>query len=502
MSVTIRDAMTDPALFGEQFAADTWSAWRALLAGFYGLPMDAIEAATFKALTAREVPSTAHDELWLVVGRRGGKTMASALLAVYEAAFNDYTDRLSPGEVATVMVLAADRKQSRSAFRYISGLLHSNPMLERMIVREDKEAIELSNHTAIEVGTASFRSVRGYTVACCIADEVAFWRSEDSANPDSEILNAIRPAMATLDGKLIALSSPYARRGALWDAFKRYYGKEGSVLVAKAPSRTMNPSLPERVVIEAMERDEAAARAEYLAEFRTDVETFISRETVDACTIPDRLELPPITGIGYSAFVDPSGGSKDAMTLGIAHRDREVVILDAVRSRKPPFSPEAVVSEFALLLKQYGISEVTGDRYAGEFPRELFRNHGIQYRLSDRPASDLYRDTLPLLNSGRVELLDNKQLHKELIGLERRTARSGKDSISHAPGSHDDLINSAAGAIIESSKPRSNPRIRSFVEGDPGRSWRTAGNDSARGCNSFGSEKRVYQTDRIGNYHE
>ena len=106
MSVTIRDAMTDPALFGEQFAADTWSAWRALLAGFYGLPMDDDEAATFKALTARDVPSAAHDELWLVVGRRGGKTLTSALLAVYEAAFNDYTDRLSPGEVATVMVLA------------------------------------------------------------------------------------------------------------------------------------------------------------------------------------------------------------------------------------------------------------------------------------------------------------------------------------------------------------------------------------------------------------
>ena len=499
-AVTIRDVMTDPALFGEQFSGDTWHQWRALLAGFYGLPLSDAERPDFLSLTGRlSVPASAFDELWLVVGRRGGKSQCAALLAVYEAAFNDYTDRLSPGEVATVMVLAADRKQARSAFRYISGLLHSNPMLERMIVREDKEAIELSNHTAIEVHTASFRAVRGYTVACCIADEVAFWRSsEESANPDYAILQSIRPAMATLDGKLIALSSPYARRGALWDAFKRYYGKPGSVLVAKAPSRTMNPSLPERVVEQAYERDPVAAAAEYGAQFRSDIETFISRETVDACTIPDRLELPPITGIGYCAFVDPSGGSKDAMTLGIAHKDREVVILDAVRSRKPPFSPEAVVGEFALLLKQYGISEVTGDRYAGEFPRELFRNHGIQYRLSDRPASDLYRDTLPLLNSGRVELLDNKQLHKELIGLERRTARSGKDSISHAPGSHDDLVNSAAGAIIESSKPRSNPRIRSFVDGDPGRSWRTAGNGSARGCNPFGSEKRVYQTDRKG----
>ena len=493
MSVTIRDLMTDSALFGEQFGGDSFKAWRVLLAGFYGLPLADDELPHWQELTGREsAPEAAHDELYMVIGRRGGKSQAAALLAVFHACFMDYSDRLSPGEVATVLCLAADRKQSRAVFRYITGLMNSNPMMQRLIVKESAETLELVNGTVIEVGTASFRATRGYTFAAVLADEIAFWRAEDSANPDHEILNAVRPGLATLDGPLIALSSPYARRGALWDAFKRYYSKPGSVLVAKAPSRTMNPSLPERIVTEALERDEAAARAEYLAEFRTDVETFISRETVESCTIPDRLELPPISGIGYSAFVDPSGGSKDAMTLGIAHKDREVVILDAVRSRKPPFSPEAVVSEFALLLKQYGISEVTGDRYAGEFPRELFRKQGIQYRLSDRPASDLYRDTLPLLNSGRVELLDNKQLHKELIGLERRTARSGKDSISHAPGSHDDLINSAAGAIIESSKPRSNPRIRSLSDGEPAGCWQTADNGSARRCNPFGSEERVF----------
>ena len=46
----------------------------------------------------------------------------AALLAVYEAAFGDYTDRLSPGEVATVMVLAQDRKQARTVMRYVAGL--------------------------------------------------------------------------------------------------------------------------------------------------------------------------------------------------------------------------------------------------------------------------------------------------------------------------------------------------------------------------------------------
>lgn len=38
-------------------------------------------------------------ELWLTVGRRGGKSQIAALVAVYEAAFKDYSNRLSPGEV-------------------------------------------------------------------------------------------------------------------------------------------------------------------------------------------------------------------------------------------------------------------------------------------------------------------------------------------------------------------------------------------------------------------
>ena len=448
MSVSIRDAMVDPALFGDQFGDESFTAWRALLSGFYGLPLDDDELTHWQALTGRdEAPTSAHDELWLVVGRRGGKSQNAALLAVYEAAFRDYTDRLSPGEVATVMVLAADRKQARSVFRYITGLLHSNPMLEAMIIREDKEAVELSNRTAIEVHTASFRAVRGYTVACCIADEIAFWRSEDSANPDHEIINAIRPAMATLDGRLVALSSPYARRGALWDAYKRNHGKSGPILVAKAPSRTMNPTLPQRVVDQALERDEAAAKAEYLAEFRVDVEGFLTREVVEACTVPGRVELPPISGVQYAAFTDSSGGSKDAWTLAIGHLEKQTVVVDVVRGRKPPFSPDGVVEEYSELLSQYGIKLVTGDRYGGQFPVELFRKYGIEYITADRPRSDLYRDTLPLMNSGRVELPEHAQLLNQFTSLERRTARSGRETIDHGPSGSDDYCNSAAGVI-------------------------------------------------------
>ena len=112
------------------------------------------------------------------------------------------------------------------------------------------------------------------------------------------------------------------------------------------------------------------------------------------------------------------------MTLAIAHRDgNERGILDLVRERRPPFSPEAVVAEFAETLQAYRVDKVTGDHWGGEFVREPFRSHGITDELSEKPKSDIYRDALALLNSGKVELLDLPRLAAQLCSLERRVAR-------------------------------------------------------------------------------
>ena len=79
---------------------------------------------------------------------------------------------------------------------------------------------------------------------------------------------------------------------------------------------------------------------------------------------------------------------------------------------------------------------------------EAFRKVGITLRAGGRPKSQLYADLLPLLNSGRADLLDEPRLIAQLVGLERRTARGGRDSIDHAPGVHDDVANAVAGALV------------------------------------------------------
>lgn len=456
--ITIIQALQDPQLFAPWFKnPETWRAWTVFLKALFNLPLDPQELELYRKCTGRKSsPVGKSAEAWLIVGRRGGKSFVVALIAVFLACFRDYRAYLQPGERATVMILAADRRQARVIMRYVVGLLHGVAMLERMIEAEAAESIDLTNRTTIEIHTASFRAVRGYTVAAALADEIAFWRSEESANPDVEIINALRPAMATIPGALlIGLSSPYARRGVLYEAHRDHFGRDDhDVLVWQADTPTMNPTVPQKLIDRAYERDTVAAAAEYGARFRSDLEAFVNREALDACVVPGRYELPPVSALPegqppvYVAFVDPSGGSQDSMTLAIAHTEGNDLVLDCIREWKPPFSPDAVVQECATTLKSYGLCSVTGDRYGGEWPRERFSVHGVYYELSPKTKSDLYLELLPRLNSGTAELLDHIRLITQLANLERRTARNGKDSIDHPPRGHDDLANAVAGALF------------------------------------------------------
>lgn len=461
--ITLVEVMTDPNLLGNAFPAATWRMWFAVAAVLFGLPYALTpeeQAIVSECLGGRPLPARQVREGWLICGRRSGKSRFVAAVLVYLACFRTY--RLAPGERGVLMCLAKDRRQARVIMRYVSGLLRACPMLARLIEAETRESISLTNHLDIEIHTASFRSVRGYTVCACVADEAAFWESDElSADPDVEVLSAIRPAMSTVDNALLlVISSPYARRGALWTTFDQYFGKDDpDTLVWRAPTWTMNPLLPREhpTIVRAFADDEAVASAEYGAEFRKDIERLLTREAIAGVIVPDRGELPPYPGFHYTAFVDPSGGSADSFTLAIAHGDRlrrpdgttyDAVVLDLVHERRPPFSPDQVVESFCELLRRYHVSTVHGDRYAGEWPRERFRAHGINYVVADRTKSELYTAFLPLVNSQTVDLYDHPKLVAQLLGLERRTARSGRDSIDHAPGGHDDVCNAAAGACL------------------------------------------------------
>ncbi|GLQ78082.1 hypothetical protein GCM10007881_15980 [Mesorhizobium huakuii] len=449
--VTMRQALTDPQLLGGALPGDSWRIWRTLLIAAMGEPLTDDEREAFAAVTGRpEEPHQRVDEMWCVVGRRAGKTRAAGALAAYSSALCDWTDRLAPGERGVFPILAASTSQADRAYQHAIGILQHSPVLRGQIIGDPtSETIRLSSRVDITIKPANFRTIRGITAVGAVCDELAFWHIEGSRNPDREILAALRPALITTGGPLLVISSPYARRGELYRTYKADFGPEGdpSILVAKGPSRVFNSTLPQAEIDKAFARDPASASAEYGAEFRVDCEMLFDRETVELAVDLNTTVRAFNPGVRYKAFIDPSGGSADSMTLAIGHKEGTKAVIDLVLEEKPPYSPEFVTDKFANTLRTYGITRVVGDRFGGEWCREPFQRRGITYAISPAPKSELYLALLPALNSGRVALIDNDRLIDQLVGLERRTSSSGRDSVDSPPGGHEDVANAVAGVV-------------------------------------------------------
>lgn len=436
----------------------SWQPWRAILSAIDGLPLSGDGLAFYRRHTGRqEPPEKPVREFWGVAGRRGGKSRNMALMGVHRAIKFD-PSTLAPGETPIVMLLAGDKRQAEVVFSYVRALCELravSPYVDPDRVLRSR--IELKNGVVIEVHRSHYASVRGHTVIAAILDELAFWPvDENGANPDSETVRALKPALLTVPGSLLmAISSPYACKGELWRAHEKYFGVEDErVLVLNADTRSLNPTISAADLADEFDRDPVSALSEFgdhntgRCAFRSDVAAFLDAAAVQAVTPEGRREIRPRAGAQYIAFTDPSGGRGDSFTLAIAHAEDGHAVLDCIRERKPPFSPDDVVSEFAAVLKSYGVRSVTADCYAGEWTVERFERHGITLEASDNSKSDIYMEFLPLVNAATCELLDLPVLMRQLVGLERRTARGGRDSVDHPRGARDDVANAAAGALV------------------------------------------------------
>lgn len=430
---------------------DTWAIWMIVLKAIFGLPMDDAEFEIFKRLTGREErPESQFKTAWILAGRRSGKSFISAIILIYLAIFRKW----KKGKHGVLMCLATDKAQAQVVFKYCCDLLEL-PILKPYVSRILAEEIEMKNGLTISIHVCSYRSIRGRRILACVADEVTFWTREIS--DPQEVIRALKPALfENPDSLLLAISTVYARYGITFDVFAEGYGKdEKDRVIFKAGTADLNPCYPAEVIEAELAADPAGASAEYLSEFRSDRESYLSGDVIDAAIVPDRFELEPQKKIQYRAFVDPSGGSRDSMTLGIAHREgKGAVVLDCLREARPPFNPDLVVKDFALIVKSYGLHSVTGDRYSGEWVKQAFRNHGVEYKNAELTKSELYLAFIPLAMAKRVELLDNERMLRQLRQLERKVGGS-RDVVDHPAGSFDDLINSAAGACVQAAGRKS-----------------------------------------------
>ncbi len=445
-------------VFADWFAGPTWRPWRTVGKVVFGEALSDAELEEYRRFTGRTTaPTTPAREVWLMVGRRAGKDWFSAAVVVYLACYR--THRLKVGDLGRVMLFAVDMDQAAECYRYISELIDSIPELRAMVTSRSTKLgmlrLDLDNRIQIVVKPADRRRVRGRTVLAVVASEIAFWwDDETNANPATEVLRALRPSMLGVPGALLlAVSSPYARKGVLWEAYQAHWGQnDDRVLVWNASTMDMRPDLsPEFLSFleDELRADPVAFDSEYRAKFRRDVEAYISLEQVQAVIVEGRAVVPATRGGRFVAFLDAAGGGGgDSAALAIALVGDGKAMLCRVAEWRPPFRSTEVAQQVATVLQAYGVRTLVGDNFSGATWADILRQAGVaQYAVDTRPKSDLYRDLIPAVNGGLVELLDpatgptQARVVSQLLALERHASRQGKDLIAHPRNGHDDVIN-------------------------------------------------------------
>jgi hypothetical protein len=484
-NVDIITAIRDQRLINDR---EISPAQEALLRSIYGLPFaDDAQLAIFRAATGRaefEYTPQIFRDVSVLAGRRSGKTTKiCANLAVYEACIASHP--IPIGERAVVCVIAPTEKQARITFAIIRGKIERSPTLASLIANtragQSESLIELSNSIDISVAAAHSKHVRGPAYVCGILEEAAFFRDSETGSYNlDEIILAIRPGMLTLpDSKLIRVSSPWSKTGPCWDDY-HLRDERPDTLSWKLPSWEMNPALPAKELERERKRDVDYFNREYGAEFVDAAEALIASADVDAAIRSGVRETPPNQQLKYYAAIDASGlGGRDRFAFMIGHaavkgNSGVGLALDCLRlwSRD---SVTHVLDEVAILARSYRVHSITCDQFAFAYLKELLRQknlEAVQLPFTVRSKTEIFVKLKTDFVQGRIQLLDNQQLRRELVFLEARRTSGGNVSIGGGR-EHDDLACALAVLNHAADAQRSGGGCAILAVGGPGgaRTW-------------------------------
>ncbi len=460
--MNILDAIQDrrlikPFLQGNAPNLRTWQNWLVETSLSYGLSVKPRYEGLVLKCTGRPLDSFQADGLGATVililsGRRSGKSRNSAVKGAWEACLSGKWELLAPGEMGMVVIICPTKKQGRIIRNYLRAIFSGSPLLEDEVINETQEGFALRNGITIEIMVGDYRTIRGYTLLAAIVDEVCFFGldAESKVRNDSELIQALMPALATVNGRLICISSKYAKRGWAYRTWKKHWGNPDSkILVWDSDSRTMNPTLSQEIIDAAYAEDAVSARSEYGGMWREDISQWLPLETIESAVIKGRKGLMGRRGISYSFFADISGGRVEDSCLAIGHQDKESkkVILDMLYVYQAPNSPNEVILDMCSKIKRFSGQRVVADNYSANFVSDAFKANHINFSKCELPKSKLYLELIGNICSGQVEILDHKVLIQQLCSLERRTRSGGKDSVDHPAGQKDDCANCLAGMV-------------------------------------------------------
>lgn len=414
-----------------------------------------------QAIPYLQAPQGKPREVYFMSGSRVGKTLITAAI-VYKATQTVQVSHLGHGDEPRCPVISIDKDKANACYLHLVNNVKASALLAPSVAHEgrnelDSPAVWIKHPSGrkIQVCVAANKAAGNAVVAYWLSS-VVFDEAPRMAGADAAVVNFADTRKNALSrilpgGQLIAIGSPWAPFGPMYEAVQARWGKPGpDLVVIKARGRYVNPSHWTAELIAKTPAD--ILRTEEEAEFQTPEEALYNEETIKACGRPPG-DLPRERGLGYAAMMDPATRS-NAWTVVIgAHKENKLIVA-CVRQWLPqpgaPLSPSAVFAEMAALLKGYGIDTVTTDQYSTDALRELADLKGItlveQAWTADRKV-ECYGALATRFAEGTIEvpldpdLLDDLKLAKKVVtqaGVtivlpERRTANGLKRHCDYVP---------------------------------------------------------------------
>lgn len=361
-------------------------------------------------------------------------------------------------------LLANDEGQAADDLSLAKKLIRANPALRKLLVVRQKVIERRDGCGFLEILPAQdVAGTHGKTFRFVGFDEIHAYRNWD-------LLEAMQPDPTRLDAQMwiTSYASIYHRPGVpLFDLFAQgragtdpgmlftWYAADFTTdpdFIDADPETRANPSRGSWKDASYLEQQRRRLPAHKFRRLHLNLPGLPEGSAYQPEPVMDAIcrgnpRRSPEPGVTYCGFVDMSGGSADDAVLAIGHRDAEgrtVVDLVLDQGQRPPFDPRAAVERFARALREYRISRVTGDKFAGQTFLADFQRHSILYAVTAVSKSVLYEALEPRLNAREVILPDVPALEQQLLSL---VWRGGK--IDHAAGEHDDHANAVAGVVHE-----------------------------------------------------
>jgi hypothetical protein len=400
----------------------------------------------------RGYEQSGRPHLLFLSGRRGGKSLCADCLAIADAVLPDYSDVLRPGEERHVLIVSVRADSAQLHIKQIGKLMRGNRQLKKLIVEESKDRLVLRNGVTILSLPASARAGRGYTASMVLFDELSHFQDSDGNASGDVVLEAFAPVVATFGerGKLVVTTTPAARSGVVFDIFERASaGELDDWFVAQRSTAELNPKVSAKTIANAFKRDPESAEAEYNAQFREPVESFLSGAAIDAAVdrgplglMPRQSSDVPKAGVQYVMAVDPAV-VQDRYGYLIAHADGGKIIVDYCKLLFPPINPADAETLLRDLARKFSPTVIRTDSAAlvQRLGREL---PALRYEPFTRPRKlQWYGAIKESLNLNNLSLPKHDDLLAELRALQ---IRNGVDIGHPKSGSvrHDDLADCLA----------------------------------------------------------